>query len=84
MHMLVRHKVADFAKWKPVYDAHASARQNAGLRELHLLRNTEDSNEVILLFSVYLKSAKQVVKVKIRIKLTAQNLLIEHPRIGKL
>jgi len=50
--MLIRHKVADFAKWKQVYDAHASARQNAGLRELHLLRNTEDSNEVILLFSV--------------------------------
>jgi hypothetical protein len=25
MHMLVRHKVADFAKWKPVYDAHLSA-----------------------------------------------------------
>ncbi len=52
MHMLIRHKVSDFAKWKPVYDAHASARQKAGLRELHLLRNTEDSNEVILLFSV--------------------------------
>ena len=31
-HMLIRHKVADFGKWKPVYDAHASARQNAGLK----------------------------------------------------
>src|SRR4030095_10456831 len=36
MHMLVRHKVADFAKWKPVYDAHLSARQKAGLKEEHL------------------------------------------------
>ncbi len=52
MHMLIRHKVSDFAKWKPVYDEHASARQNAGLRELHLLRNTENPYEVILLFSV--------------------------------
>ena len=51
-HMLIRHKVADFGKWKPVYDAHASARQNAGLKELQLLRNTENPNEVILLFSV--------------------------------
>ncbi len=50
-HMLIRHKVADFGKWKPVYDAHASARQNAGLKELQLLRNTENPNEVILLFS---------------------------------
>ena len=51
IHMLVRHKVADFAKWKPVYDAHASARQAAGLKEEHLLRNAEDPNEVVLLFS---------------------------------
>jgi len=51
MHMLIRHKVADFAKWKPVYDAHASSRQKAGLKEEHLLRNVEDPNEVILLFS---------------------------------
>ncbi len=51
MHMLIRHKVADFAKWKPVYDAHASSGQKAGLKEEHLLRNVEDPNEVILLFS---------------------------------
>ena len=51
IHMLVRHKVADFAKWKPVYDAHASARQNAGLKEEHLLRSIDKPNEVIALFS---------------------------------
>ena len=50
MHVLVRHKVSDFAKWKPVYDAHLSARQNAGLKEEHLFRNADDS-EVLLLFS---------------------------------
>jgi heme-degrading monooxygenase HmoA len=49
--MLVRHKVADFAKWKAVYDAHASARQSAGLEEVHLYRNVDDPNEVFLLFS---------------------------------
>jgi heme-degrading monooxygenase HmoA len=51
IHMLVRHKVADFAKWKAAYDAHGSARQNAGLKEEHLLRNVDEPNEVILLFS---------------------------------
>jgi len=51
MHMLIRHKVADFAKWKPVYDAHEPSRQNAGLKEEHLLRNADDPNEVILFFS---------------------------------
>ena len=38
-HLLVRHSVADFAKWKPVYDAHLAVRQKAGLREKNLLRN---------------------------------------------
>jgi heme-degrading monooxygenase HmoA len=52
MHLLIRHKVADFAKWKPVYDAHASAREKAGLKEVYLLRNVDEPNEVILLFSV--------------------------------
>ena len=52
MHMLLRHKVADFAKWKPIYDAHLSARQKAELKEEHLFRNADDPNEVLLLFSV--------------------------------
>jgi hypothetical protein len=50
-YILIRHKVADFAKWKPVYDGHASARASAGLKEEHLLRNIDNPNEVILLFS---------------------------------
>ena len=51
-YVLIRHEVADFAKWKPVYDAHLSARQKAGLKEEHLFRNAEDPNEVLLLFSM--------------------------------
>jgi hypothetical protein len=58
-YVLVRHKVADFSKWKPAYDAHLGARQKAGLKEKHLLRNMENPNEVILLFE-----AEDVQKVK--------------------
>lgn len=49
-HILVRHQVADFAKWKPVYDGHLAARQKAGLREKNLLRSINNPNEVVLLF----------------------------------
>lgn len=52
MHLLVRHKVSDFDKWKMVYDGHLSAREKAGLTEKHLFHNAEDPNEVVLLFSV--------------------------------
>jgi hypothetical protein len=43
-YVLVRHKVADFSKWKSAYDAHLGSRQKAGLKEDHLLRNTESPN----------------------------------------
>jgi heme-degrading monooxygenase HmoA len=49
-HLLVRHNVADVAKWKPLYDAHLTARQKAGLREKNLLRSVDNPNEVVLLF----------------------------------
>ena len=62
IHVLVRHKVADFAKWKPVYDAHLAIRQRAGLREQHLLRNIQSPNEVVLLFEAEdLKRAQEFV-----------------------
>lgn len=50
-HLLIRHKVADFAKWKASYDTHAGVRQSAGLTELHLLRSSDDPNEVVMLFA---------------------------------
>jgi hypothetical protein len=51
-HLLVRQKVSDFSKWKSAYDKHSPARQEAGLKEEHFLRNLDDPNEVILLFAV--------------------------------
>lgn len=58
-YMLIRHKVADFGKWKPEYEDHRSAREAAGLKDLHLWRNENDSNDVLLLFE-----ASDVAKAK--------------------
>ncbi len=59
-YILIRHKIADFGKWKPAYDAHASARAAAGLKEERLLRNIDNPIEVILLFSAQdLNKAKE-------------------------
>ena len=49
--LLIRHKVADFTKWKKAYNAHAGARKAAGLKELHLLRSVDNPSDVLLLFS---------------------------------
>ncbi len=59
-YILIRHQVADFSKWKSAYDAHASARQNAGLKQERLLRKIDNPNEVVLLFSAQdIDKAKQ-------------------------
>lgn len=49
-YVLCRHKVADFAKWHRVFESHAEAQRKAGLHLLHLLRDTADPNDVVLLF----------------------------------
>lgn len=48
--VLVRHKVQDFAKWKPIYDDHAAKRKSGGSKGARLFRNADNPNEVILLF----------------------------------
>ena len=49
-YMLVRHKVRDFAVWKRGYDSHRAKREETGLTEKYLLRETNDPNEIIILF----------------------------------
>jgi hypothetical protein len=51
-HLLVRHRVADFDRWKAVFDGHAEAQRAAGLSITHAMRNVEDPGEVVLLFDV--------------------------------
>ena len=58
-HMLIRHKVQDFNKWKPAYDAHQPARATAGLKDLRLWHNADDRNDIFLLFE-----AADVAKAK--------------------
>ena len=49
-YMLVRHKVKDFHKWKPVYNDHAAFRRDNGSKGAHLFRNADNPNEVLILF----------------------------------
>ena len=58
-HMLIRHRVHDFDRWKALYDAHRQTRAAAGLKDLHLWRNVDDPKEIFLLFE-----AADVAKAK--------------------
>lgn len=51
-HMLCRNRVADFAGWKRVFDSHAEAHREAGLKLIQLWRSIDDPNNVFFLFEV--------------------------------
>ena len=48
--MFVMHKVADFTKWKAVFDADSANRLSAGLHDHIVARGDDDPNKVLLIF----------------------------------
>lgn len=49
-YMIIRHQVADYAKWKHGFDEHSSARAAGGSRGGQLYRNANNPNEMIAVF----------------------------------
>lgn len=50
--MVVKHRVANFAKWKPGFDAHDSVRLANGLHKYVIGRGVDDSNMVLVALRV--------------------------------
>jgi len=50
IYMLCRTRTVDFARWKTVFDSHAEAHRNAGLRLVRLWRSVEEPDNVFFLF----------------------------------
>ena len=50
VHVLVRHKVADFPRWKESFDAHVLDRRRAGEVSFRLFHSVEDPKDLTLLF----------------------------------
>jgi hypothetical protein len=50
--MLCRNRVADFPRWKAIFDSHAQAHRAAGLRLRDLWREVEEPNNVFFVFEV--------------------------------
>lgn len=50
--LIVRHEVADYAKWRPVFDSDVAMQQAAGLTNPRVYRGDGDGNDVTILFDV--------------------------------
>jgi hypothetical protein len=48
--IILNHRVADFDKWKPYYDADSPRRKAAGLREIKVGRKAGDPNNVFIIW----------------------------------
>ncbi len=49
VHVLVRHKVADYGRWKESFDSHLNARKRAGEVGFRLFHSMEDPREIFVM-----------------------------------
>lgn len=47
--VIVRHKVQDFDKWKPIFLGDAKRLRDHGLTSWRIMRNKNDMNEVVII-----------------------------------
>ncbi len=50
--MFIKHRVADYAKWKTVFDEHEAVRREYGTTAHSLHRDADDPNVIIIAFRV--------------------------------
>ena len=48
--LIVRHKVKDYAKWRPLFDGHVAKQKAAGLSHPRVLRSADDKSEIVIIF----------------------------------
>jgi hypothetical protein len=57
--LIIRHKIADYSRWRPAFDRYAGAQKSAGLTNPRVFNSSDDKNEVVILFDTeHTKRAK--------------------------
>ena len=50
--MLARNRVNDYDRWRTIFDANTEAAEKAGLKLVHMWRDTADANHVFFMFAL--------------------------------
>jgi quinol monooxygenase YgiN len=50
VYVLAKLKVESYERWKTFFDKRSASREESGSKEAHLFRNSDDQNEVVILF----------------------------------
>lgn len=68
-------KVADYSKWRPIFDADAARRDRAGMRQIGVFREAGNLNELVLVWETD-KNAAETSSIV--------NQVIADPELGVL
>lgn len=49
-HLLIMHRVEDYAKWRAVFDDKIELRRESGEMHAHVFRNADDPSNLVVLF----------------------------------
>jgi heme-degrading monooxygenase HmoA len=49
-HMLIKHHVQDYAKWRAIFDDKAGLRVENGEQYAHVFRNADDPDNIVIMF----------------------------------
>jgi hypothetical protein len=77
-YLLCRNRVADFRRWKRVFDSHASSHRAAGLHLNAFWRAVADADNVVFLFEVRnMRKARAFISAPAAARAAAQAGVIE-------
>jgi hypothetical protein len=48
--LIIRHKVKDYGKWRPMFDEHSLMQKAAGLSNPRVFRSANDKSEIVVVF----------------------------------
>ena len=83
-YVMVKHTVADYARWKPIFDEDGANREIGGSQGGQIFRSADDPNEVVILFEWELQKARQYSqREEVRAKMQAAGVF-EPPEISFL
>ena len=49
--VLIRHKVANYRKWKAIFDAYGPARREQGCERVHIFRRADNPKELLVMLT---------------------------------
>ena len=50
--LIIRHKVKDYGKWRPMFDQHSLMQKAAGLSNPRVFRSADDKSEIVVVFDI--------------------------------